>query len=165
VIEATVPNTCQASHHAWEGGVLDAGYELCLFDGLSRFYVSQERAAQLGDRLRRPANVLDNYTTREYRHVAGELAAAQAALREVQEHTGKQLQDLRDELDRLRAAHHQLAQEHHDLAEEHDRLSQDQHRLHTDNQRLSEELAAVRATLSWRLTGPLRAIRHTRPTD
>jgi FkbM family methyltransferase len=164
VIEATVPNTCRPSHEAWESGVLDAGYELCLFDGLSRFYVSSERAAALGDRLRQPANVLDDYTTREYRHVAGELAAAQTALRELQEHTGKELKDLRDELERLRAAHHELSQEHHDLAQEQDRLSQDYHRLDADKQRITGELAALRATLSWRLTGPLRAIPHPRWT-
>jgi FkbM family methyltransferase len=165
VVEATVPLTWLPTHQAWDSYVLDAGYEFCLYDGLSRFYVSPERAAELGDRLRAPANILDNYTTFEHRRLAGELAATQAALREVQEHTGKQLQDLRDELDRLRAAHHQLTQEHHDLAEEHGQLSQDHHLQHTDNQRLSEELAAVRATLSWRLTGPLRAIRHPRRTD
>jgi FkbM family methyltransferase len=164
VIEATVPNTCQPSHEAWEGGVLDAGYELCLFDGLSRFYVSPERAAELGDKLRQPANVLDNYTTREYRHMAGQLAAAQAAVRETQEHTGKQLQDLRDDLDQLRAAHHRLSQQHHELAAEHSRLSQDHHQLDMDKKRLTEELEAVRATLSWRLTGPLRAIRRQRWT-
>jgi hypothetical protein len=43
------------------------GYGFCLFDGLSRFYVSKERSEQLGTSLSYPACARDLYTTRSYR--------------------------------------------------------------------------------------------------
>lgn len=60
VIEATVPLTSRPSHHEWEPGVLAAGYELALFDGLNRFYARDDEP-ELRERLSVPANVLDNY--------------------------------------------------------------------------------------------------------
>lgn len=44
VVEATAPSTDSPTHEAWEQMVLAAGYRLCLFDGLSRFYVAEEHA-------------------------------------------------------------------------------------------------------------------------
>src|SRR5579875_2063011 len=42
VIEASVPNRPEPSHGAWEPLVLAHRYRLALFDGLNRFYVSEE---------------------------------------------------------------------------------------------------------------------------
>lgn len=60
VVEATVPLTTRPSHQEWEPGVLAAGYELVLFDGLNRFYV---RAGEnvLRERMSVPADVADDY--------------------------------------------------------------------------------------------------------
>jgi hypothetical protein len=63
VIEATLPNSTERSHQLWEADVLAAGYEFCLFDGLSRFYVAKEHAGDLRETLDHPACVLDNYIT------------------------------------------------------------------------------------------------------
>ncbi|MBG6089079.1 FkbM family methyltransferase [Actinomadura viridis] len=60
VVEATVPLTSQPSHREWEPGVLAAGYELALFDGLNRFYARADEP-ELRERLSVPANVLDHY--------------------------------------------------------------------------------------------------------
>lgn len=60
VVEATVPLTSRPSHHEWEPGVLDAGYDLALFDGLNRFYARRDEPG-LRERLSVPANVLDDY--------------------------------------------------------------------------------------------------------
>ncbi|GGT62748.1 FkbM family methyltransferase [Actinomadura citrea] len=60
VIEATVPLTSRPSHNEWEPGVLAAGYEFALFDGLNRFYARDDEP-ELRERLSVPANVLDNY--------------------------------------------------------------------------------------------------------
>ncbi len=62
VVEATKPLTTEQSHHSWEPLLLEAGYEFRLFDGLSRFYVAQEKVDELGELIAVPANVLDNYT-------------------------------------------------------------------------------------------------------
>jgi FkbM family methyltransferase len=60
VVEATVPLTSRPSHHEWEPGLLAAGYELALFDGLNRFYARADEPG-LRERLSVPANVLDGY--------------------------------------------------------------------------------------------------------
>jgi len=60
VIEATVPNSTEPSHMAWEPRLLARGYELALFDGLNRFYVRDDEP-ELLERLQAPANVLDDY--------------------------------------------------------------------------------------------------------
>ncbi|MFD0902093.1 FkbM family methyltransferase [Actinomadura sediminis] len=60
VVEATFPLTARPSHQEWEPGLLAAGYELALFDGLNRFYACDDEP-DLRERLAVPANVLDNY--------------------------------------------------------------------------------------------------------
>jgi FkbM family methyltransferase len=59
VIEATEPNRPRSSHEAWEPGVLDAGYQFCLFDGLNRFYVHPDKAEAFAQQLSFPACVFD----------------------------------------------------------------------------------------------------------
>ena len=61
VIEATAPNSREPTHDAWEPGVLAAGYRLCQFDGLSRFYVHQDHADRLGPDLSLAASPVDGY--------------------------------------------------------------------------------------------------------
>jgi FkbM family methyltransferase len=58
VIEATLPNSREPSHAAWEPLVLAAGYQFALFDGLNRFYVANERQ-ELLPVVAAPANVFD----------------------------------------------------------------------------------------------------------
>lgn len=145
VVEATAPTTPRSAHlgvrrthEEWEALVTAAGYEFCLFDGLSRFYVAQERAAELADALSVPAGPLDFATTDE-------------------------LVTLRAELDRLTATREEL-------------VRQTVHWRATALARWSEalaaaaassapqvddaELEAMRRTLSWRVTRPLRATRR-----
>lgn len=76
VIEATEPLSTTPSHQAWEDIVLAAGYRFCLFDGLSRFYVSNERADDIGHQLSYGASVLDDYTTIDTVHLHEQLAEA-----------------------------------------------------------------------------------------
>jgi FkbM family methyltransferase len=58
VVEATSPNSREASHDAWEHIVLSAGYHFALFDGLNRFYVAEEKRDLLPV-VAAPANVFD----------------------------------------------------------------------------------------------------------
>jgi len=60
VIEATLPATTEVVHEEWEHLLLNAGYQLCLCDGLNRFYVSSD-ALHLAASLSIPANVFDRY--------------------------------------------------------------------------------------------------------
>jgi FkbM family methyltransferase len=69
VIEATAPGSTTQTHAAWEPLVLAAGYRFSLFDGLSRFYVAEEKWNELGEALSYPACVLDLYITAETLHL------------------------------------------------------------------------------------------------
>ncbi|MGH9068950.1 MAG: FkbM family methyltransferase [Acidimicrobiales bacterium] len=60
VVEATWPGTSRPTHETWEPGVVAAGYRLCLFDGLNRFYARSGEGA-LAEALSVPANVFDRY--------------------------------------------------------------------------------------------------------
>jgi FkbM family methyltransferase len=60
VVEATLPATTEMAHEEWEHFLLEAGYRLCLFDGLNRFYVSGD-AQHLTESLSIPANIFDRY--------------------------------------------------------------------------------------------------------
>jgi len=60
VIESTHPNQRRPTHDLWEPLLLDARYEFAFFDGLNRFYLRAENAADR-ERLAVPANVFDNY--------------------------------------------------------------------------------------------------------
>lgn len=62
VVEATVPLTSRPSHQEWEPGVLAAGYELALFDGLNRFYVRSGEGV-LRERMSVPADPREDYIT------------------------------------------------------------------------------------------------------
>lgn len=60
VAEATAPASTSQSHQDWDWLVLKAGYELCFFDGLNRFYALSEES-DLRKKLAVPANVFDRY--------------------------------------------------------------------------------------------------------
>jgi len=61
VIESTYPNSQIPTHKDWEAKLLKRGYAYAYFDGLSRYYVANERA-ELAQRLRLPPNCFDAFT-------------------------------------------------------------------------------------------------------
>lgn len=136
VVESTTPNTTMSTHESWEPQVLAAGYQFRLFDGLSRFYVTDERAEELGGLLSYPACVLDNY-------VPLRLSTA--------EH---ELQELRDQVAHWRTI--ALTQWADALA---GALARSGRGSQPEAEHLHRELEAMRQTLSWRITRPLRAVR------
>jgi len=80
VIEATEPNSTSSAHETWEPLVLAAGYHFTLFDGLSRFYVSDAHP-ELAAALSYPACILDGYSRArevDMDHRAAELQATLA---------------------------------------------------------------------------------------
>ena len=135
VVEATAPNSTEQTHHAWEPRLLAAGYELCLFDGVSRFYVAREHAEELGPRLSYPACVLDGYVTRTTVRLQEERAEA------VRDAVHWRTRALVGWAERL-AATAPAADDSEEVA------------------RLRAENAAIRQTFSWRVTRPLRGVRR-----
>ncbi|MET0965043.1 MAG: FkbM family methyltransferase [Nakamurella sp.] len=180
VIEATEPLSTTSSHQSWEPMVLAAGYVFCLFDGLSRFYVSQERYEELHQALSYPACIHDNYQPRR----VVELEAAQARLERDLTQLREQvslLQPLEQERDRLEdELVHTRGQEAQAMASA---VRWRQKAVHAWAQAstgstassadllaararayaLAAELDAIKQTVSWRLTAPLRSVRRGVP--
>lgn len=159
VVEATHPRTSTPTHEAWEPGLLAAGYEFCLFDGLSRFYVAAEHADRLRAALSAPAGPLDEYVTLHSHRREQELAALRAEVestRQDLEEVRAQLHTTQQELIRWRgtvlARWAQAAEGGGSVG------SRPNHEV----VRLRTELAATHATLSWRITAPLRAVQSRR---
>ncbi len=145
VVEATAPMSDEPTHQAWEPQVLAAGYELCLFDGLSRFYVAAEHAERLRPKLSYPVCVLDRYVPRHVYEVEQQLASA------VAERDGLVAQVVR-----WRGLVLQRWTEAAEAA-----VSEPGAGGHPGQEaaRLRAELAALHRTVSWRVTKPLRSLR------
>lgn len=60
VIESTRPLSVESTHEAWDADVLALGYVFVYFDGLNRFYVSDQHP-ELVDRFSAPPNVFDGF--------------------------------------------------------------------------------------------------------
>ncbi len=148
VIESTAPRSARPTHGEWESDVLAAGYQFCLFDGLSRWYVAKERA-ELAPALGYPACALDTYVPHRWQRREEELAATAAELIRVRAQHDTVLQDLV----RWRGAV---------LARWAEAVGGASGQSGHEVVRLREELAATRATVSWRVTAPLRAVQERR---
>lgn len=122
---------------SWEPGVLAAGYEPCLFDGVSWFYVAHEHAARLGAALSYPACTRDDF-----------LDAATVSV-----------QDANDELIREVTRWRGLALTAWATWEP---RTVSEWSIHDERERdsLRVELERIQQTLSWRITRPLRALRR-----
>lgn len=141
VIESTAPRSTEPTHGEWEQIVLTAGYTYCFFDGLSRFYCSPEHL-ELQPLLSYPASPLDEYDTDVDR-----------TRRDTIERLERENASLTDELVRWRSRALTRWAERSDAAPT--ARAEDQHRIAS----LENELAATHATVSWRVTAPLRAVR------
>jgi FkbM family methyltransferase len=184
MIEATAPGSTELVHDRWESMLLEAGYQFCLFDGLNRIYVHEDHQ-ELVPSLSYPVSPFDEPYER-YRDAAvrielgecrGEVERRELLVGEIQ----RQLDLMRSDrdafiVDRNRWRHRALdesariagAQARASEAissaagERHGRhLAEEQFRLLAGQVgRLEVELEAMRATVSWRLTAPIRAVRR-----
>ncbi len=136
VVESTAPNSSVPTHEEWEHLLLGADYRFCLFDGLSRFYVAAERAAELGPLLGHAACVLDHYLIAHHVEALEERDALRAQL------SHWRTLALTRWADAVAGTSGGRTQELERLVEH-----------------LASELAATRQTLSWRVTRPLRGMR------
>ena len=66
LVESTLPLTQAESHKPWEPLLVRKGYKFAYFDGLNRFYVSDEHP-ELLQALRCGANVFDEYVLERHR--------------------------------------------------------------------------------------------------
>ena len=145
LIEATAPNSMVSNHEAWEHLLLEAEYEHVYSDGLNRFYVASEKAALLRPAFEVPPNVFDEFQLGEHVGMCRELVVRhERRLSAQRKHYEAELLDLSE-------SHHQMVKDF-------------THRLHTMQLHLNAATTleaanfAMRSSLSWRLTAPLRKL-------
>ncbi|MCW2527523.1 MAG: FkbM family methyltransferase [Pseudonocardiales bacterium] len=143
VVEATKPLTTEPAYAEWDGILTGGGYVFVLFDGLSRFYVAQEHYATLGAALSYPACILDVFTTPDQRRMARLVNDGEIRLEQQRE----LLAISTEQLITWRAAAV-------------DRWS---HGFQAATVEAQNEIDAMRQTLSWRITRPLRSVRTRVP--
>jgi FkbM family methyltransferase len=74
VVRAIAPNLPEPTHQAWESDLLGKGYRFAYFDGLSRFYVAEEKD-QLLARFDRPPNLFDEFTLADSHRLVAPMVA------------------------------------------------------------------------------------------
>ncbi len=81
VVEATEPNSTREVFAEWEDLLVSRRYQFVYFDGLNRFYVAEEHAAELAVHFSCPPNPSDQYVSYHLWWARGALEQAQAAER------------------------------------------------------------------------------------
>jgi len=144
VVEATHPRTMRPSHHGWEGYLTDAGYEMTLFDGLNRFYVSAQHP-ELTARLGYPACALDEpFIGRPHAELLEEYDRLQASADYLQTELDRlqaSADYLQTELRAANAGYERLEQTHRDTQEAYGRQ-------HDEIERVSSALATTQQQLA-----------------
>jgi hypothetical protein len=165
LVRATDPNSTRSSRDDWEDVVLGAGYQVCLFDGISRFYVSDERTEQLAGPLSYPACIRDNYippALRECEERAGRAQElAQERAEEIQVLVGQVVRWRAEAVTRwataiggpTRELEVQQSQMDAELATARSQRSL----LEQEVQSLRDRVLDLETSTSWRVTRPLRS--------
>jgi hypothetical protein len=135
VVESTAPSTQAASHRDWEELVLAHGYAFAYFDGLNRFYIRVDHE-ELRAAFAHGPSVFDRFA------LSGTATSTFASR-------------LRIEVDSARDRAEELKRE----------ADAFELRARDASQRMDAALrhiAAMEATISWRVTAPLRWLSHQR---
>ncbi|QJE00705.1 FkbM family methyltransferase [Massilia forsythiae] len=176
VIEATVPNSRETNHEAWEELVTGQRYRYAWFDGLNRYYVAQERPELLQHFGIQP-NVFDDFisyhldrawsanrdATRSLREYEQQAAAMRGELHDLARHAEAKELEKQDMLARFDL-------EKQDMLARLDQLGQDLAAAHASGRETAEwagdlerRLVAVLNSSSWRITAPLRFVMRRGP--
>jgi FkbM family methyltransferase len=147
LVESTAPLNDIQTHAAWEHLLLDAGYSFAYFDGLNRFYLAEERAAELMPHFRSPPNVFDDFVRAgemiaEMRAATAEMRAATAEARAVA----------------AEAAYARATARAADADADAEAAKLHAADLEVRAKAAEERVAALTNSTSWRLTRPMRSI-------
>jgi FkbM family methyltransferase len=173
IVEATAPLSTEPTRKMWEELILDAGYCFCLFDGVSCYYVAEERTASLGEALGYPACAHDDYSTREYREAARERLELAEQVQELAEQV-QGIPELVEQVTRwraqavnrwataiatrteLEAVRAQLEDLHVTIQELNDAINEERFELHKVIAGLRTQIDELHESSSWKVTRPLR---------
>jgi FkbM family methyltransferase len=97
LVESVLPMSVESVHQDWEPLLLQAGYEFLYFDGLNRYYASQEKVGEMRPHLNRPANPVDRFKP----HVQVELEEKVATLTESLRESKSQLKKTTAKAERI----------------------------------------------------------------
>lgn len=151
LVEATRPNTREAAYQEWEAMLFEHGYAFTLFDGLNRFYVSDEARA-LQPALSIPANVLDDFVTHRWHEreedIAAEFAEAEGYARALEAEAARLAKAARVATDHANYAEEFIAGLEDDLTAVQLRAASALDRANA----AERSLAALEATRTFRLT-------------
>jgi len=130
IIESTKPNSQQESYESWEQIILDRNYEFVYFDGLNRFYVSQEHS-YLANSFLAPPNVFDEFIS---------YSEEKEKMKNI---------ELTSSYDLLKSSYNQLKS---------DKLSLEEtlNSLKVDYQNIKNQIDGIFRSYSWKITAPLR---------
>lgn len=167
VIEATLPNSRETNHEAWEHLVTGQRYRYAWFDGLNRYYVAEEHLALMRHFGIQP-NVFDDYISWHLDRAWAANTVAERSLREKELETDAVRTELHD---MIQFAEHlemekqdalaQVAQLRYELAQAH--ASGEQATLWARD--LETRLLAMLNSTSWRITAPMRFVMRRGPNS
>lgn len=152
VVEATAPLTNRPTHGEWEPQLTAAGYEFCLFDGVSRFYVADEHAPTLRAALSYPACALDEFVDARQADLEARLDAGARSVEALERSRAVLLNDLVRWRSQAVTAWAAMVTD--------EWKPQEVTHLRNEVRSLHREIEAMHQTLSWRVTTPLRAVRR-----
>lgn len=135
----------------WDALLLSAGYEQCLFDGVSRFYVAPGHD-DLRPALSYPACVRDEFTDRREAELADEVTRLEAAVQQARDES-------LDELLRWRHAAVTTWAQTAATRASGATSTKEYQQLQVALAAAQRDAAEVRQTLSWRVTRPLRVVK------
>jgi FkbM family methyltransferase len=165
VIEATLPNSRETNHQAWEHLVTGQRYRYAWFDGLNRYYVADEHPELMRHFGIQP-NVFDDFISWHLDRAWSASAAAGQALHDSERHADA----LRAELHDMRQFAGTLELEKQDALAEAARLRDELVQAHASGHQatlwardLEQRLVATLNSTSWRITAPLRFIMRRGP--
>jgi FkbM family methyltransferase len=152
VVEATLPNDRMANYEDWEPILLTSGYQCVYSDGLNRFYIEPSRE-DLARAFSSPPNPFDNIRLSRHSALCQDVVSEYHAQTHDQQaqilDQQGQILDQQIEVAALAAQVQAHEAEIAALRYEGDLLTAERDELHM-------RVTAILASLSWRMTGPLR---------
>ena len=152
VVEATLPNDRTASYEDWEPILLKAGYQCVYNDGLNRFYLEPSRE-DLAGAFASPPNPFDNIRLSRHSALCQDVVSEYHA--QALDQQAQILDQQAQILDQQMAVAALAAQVQAHEAEI-SALRSAGDLLTAERDELHGRITAIMASLSWRITGPLR---------